>query len=49
MREETVYDTLLNRICHHVKNNPEKIAVAFKKERLTYLRLGHKIWGVYTT
>ena len=48
MREETVYDTLLNRICHHVKNNPEKIAVAFKKERLTYLRLGHKIWGVYT-
>ena len=36
-------DTLIKRIIHLAQSNPDKMAAAFKKERLTYSELADKI------
>ena len=38
-----MYDTLINRISHHAKAQPDKMAVVFKGEQLTYSALMDKI------
>jgi long-chain acyl-CoA synthetase len=38
-----MYDTLVNRICALAVQQPEKLAVAFKKEQLTYAQLNERV------
>lgn len=40
------FDTLLNRVCVLSQTQPDKLAVAFKKEQLTYAGLYKKILGI---
>ena len=41
-------DTLIKRIIHLTQSNPDKMAAAFKKERLTYSELADKIINIGT-
>lgn len=40
------FDTLLNRVCVLSQTQPNKLAVAFKKEQLTYATLYKKVLGI---